>query len=32
MNVQTENKALEDDDDIPAQNFTVASFLVGLFG
>jgi len=32
MNVQTENKALEDDDDIPAQNFTVATFQKQVFG
>jgi len=32
MNVQTENKAIEDGDDLPAQNFTVATFQKQVFG
>ena len=32
MNSQTENKRIADDDDIPAQNFTVATFQKQIFG
>ncbi len=32
LNAQTEHKILDDDDDIPAQNFTVASFQKQIFG